>query len=402
MRNLVLALSVLALSLPTILPAGAASWEEILERARGQTVYWNAWAGDPRINDYIDWAAEQVEQRYGVNVRHVKVTDTAQVVSRVLAEKAAGRQQGGTVDLIWINGENFAAMKENQLLFGPWVEQLPNWELVDVAGKPTVLTDFTVPTEGLESPWGMAQLVFVYDAARVSEPPRTIPALLGWARDNPGRFTYPQPPDFLGSTFLKQALIELTDDPQALQAPVENPKQFQRVTAPLWSYLEALHPQLWRSARAFPANGPAQRRLLADGEVDMALSFHPAETSAAIASRELPPSVRTFVLEGGTIGNTHFVAIPFNANAKAGAMVLANFLLSPQAQARKQDPAHWGDFTVLDLDALEPEDRARFQAIPLGVATLSPQQLGTPLAEPHPDWMEHIEAEWQRRYAAGD
>ena len=39
----------------------------------------------------------------------------------------------------------------------------------------------------------------------------------------------------------------------------------------------------------------------------------------------------------GAIGNTHFLAIPFNANAKEGAQVLINFMLSAQAQARKDD-----------------------------------------------------------------
>jgi len=379
----------------------ADDWEDTLAEARGQTVYWNAWAGDERINDYIDWVADTVSDRFGVTVRHVKVADTAEVVARVLAEKAAGRDSEGSVDLVWINGENFAAMKANDLLFGPWTGSLPNYHYVDEAGKPTVLVDFTIPVAGLEAPWGIAQLVFMVDTATVDEFPRTMAALRDWAKANPGRFTYPQPPDFLGSTFLKQALIGLLDDPDILQTPADQ-ADVEAVTAPLWDYLDELHPHLWRGGRAFPQNGPAQRRLLADGEVDMALSFHPPEASSAISQGELPDTIRTFVLEDGTIGNTHFVAIPYNATHKAGARVLANFLLSPEAQARKLDPEHWGDFTVLDLDALPPAERARFEMIDLGIATLSPEELGTPLPEPHPSWMEAVEALWQSRYGAGN
>ena len=44
----------------------------------------------------------------------------------VIAEKAAGQNSGGTVDLIWINGPNFLAMKEQGLLHGPFVAGLPN------------------------------------------------------------------------------------------------------------------------------------------------------------------------------------------------------------------------------------------------------------------------------------
>ena len=84
----------------------------------------------------------------------------------MVAEKAAGRTEGGAVDLIWINGENFAAMKAQDLLFGPFAQDLPNFRYVDTAGKPTTLVDFTVPTDGFEAPWGMAQFVFLYDTAR--------------------------------------------------------------------------------------------------------------------------------------------------------------------------------------------------------------------------------------------
>ena len=377
-----------------------ADWDAVLEEARGQTVYWSAWAGDPRINAYVEWVAEEVEARHGVAVEHVKVADVAEAVSRVLAERQAGRDEGGSVDLVWINGENFAAMKEAGLLFGPWAEDLPRWPLVDVEGKPAVTSDFTVPTDGLEAPWGMAQLVFYHDAERLPDPPRSMEALAGWAEANPGRFAHPAPPDFLGTTFLKQALHELADDPAPLAEPVTD-AAYEALAPALWDWLGGLTPNLWREGRAYPANGAALRQLMADGEVDLAFSFNPNEASAAIANFELPETVRSYVLEGGTIGNAHFVAIPYNADAKAGALVVADFLLSPEAQARKTDPAVWGDATVLDLAALAPEDRALFEDVPLGPATLSPEELGASLPEPHPSWMVRIEEDWMRRYGAG-
>ena len=102
------------------------------------------------------------------------------------------------------------------------------------------------------------------------------------------------------------------------------------------------------------------------------------------------------------MGNTHFVAIPYNATSKEGALLLANFLISPEAQARKQDPKIWGDPTVLNVDKLNDADRAKFAALDLGVATLKPDQLGPMLPEPHPSWMTAIEKEWVRRYGAGN
>ncbi|WP_340116839.1 ABC transporter substrate-binding protein [Pelagibius sp. 7325] len=375
------------------------TWPEIVAAAKGQTVYWNAWGGDERINAYIAWVGDQVRERYDVTLVHVKLADTADAVSRVLAERAAGKKEGGSVDLIWINGENFAAMKQQHLLYGPFTQVLPNFHLVDFADKPSTLVDFTVPTDGLEAPWGMAKLNFLYDTARVTETPGSIPALLDWAKAHPGRFTYPAPPNFIGSTFLKQVLTELATDPAVLQKPAPDDAQFEAVTARLWSYLDALHPQLWRGGDAFPASNPAQRQMLDDGVVDMSLSFNPAEASSAIANNLLPDTVRTFVFDKGTIGNTHFVAIPFNANAAEGAMVVADFLMSPKAQAVKQNPEAWGDPTVLSMAKLDPGQRHLFESLPQGIATLPPDKLGPTLLEPHPTWMTRIEAEWQRRYA---
>ena len=380
--------------------ARADTWEETVTRARGQTVFWNAWAGDERINDYIAWAGKQVINRYGVKVQHVKLSDTAEAVSRVVAEKAAGRTQGGSVDLIWINGENFASMKENELLFGPWTAKAPNYQFVDTIGKITTTIDFTVPVDGLEAPWGMAQFVFMYDSKSLPTPPSTIKGLLNWAKQNEGRFTYPQPPNFIGTTFLKQALIELVDDPAILQEEVD-PKNFASVTTPLWAYLDALHPLQWRSGKVFPQNGPAQHRLLDDGEVDIALSFQPSEASSLIARGALPDTVRTFVLDGGTVGNTSFLAIPFNAKARDGAMVLANFLMSPEAQARKQNPEFWGSGTVLAMNKLPVTEQNRFGNLKLGIATLRPERLGKTLLEPHTSWVSALEDEWAKRYAAG-
>src|SRR5690349_13833441 len=90
-----------------------------------------------------------------------------QAADYAAAEKAAGRDSGGSVDLVWINGENFRAMRQQGLLYGPFAADLPNFRYVDTEGKPTTLVDFTIPTEGYESPWGMAQFVLFYDGARV-------------------------------------------------------------------------------------------------------------------------------------------------------------------------------------------------------------------------------------------
>ncbi|MEL6967260.1 MAG: ABC transporter substrate-binding protein [Pseudomonadota bacterium] len=405
-----------AISAPTILaPAAFAdetslnvtNWDSVKASAKGQTVYFNAWGGAPNINDYIAWAGGELKARYGITLNHVKLDDTAKAVATVVAEKTAGQDTGGTVDLIWINGENFASMKQQGLLFAPgWADKLPNWRFVDVENKPTITVDFTIPTDGLESPWGGARLVFFHDTARNTDKalgrlPNSTADLVSWAKENPGRFSYPAPPNFIGSSFLKQVLLETVTDRDALSKPVDE-ATFATVTAPLFDRLDALHPSLWRKGRAYPKNYPAMVQLMADGELDIIFAFNPGEASNAIAQNKLPNTVRSFTFADGTLGNTHFVAIPYNASAKAAALVTANFLLSPEAQARKQDPSVWGDPTVLNMEKLSASDQKQFAALDLGIATLKPEDHGPMLPEPHPSWMTAIEKEWTRRYGAGN
>jgi putative thiamine transport system substrate-binding protein len=397
------ALAGTGLMLTTLSPAAAQesrSWEEIGGAARGQTVYFNAWAGDPQTNAFIARIGDLASKRYGVTVEQVKLKDTAEAVTRVVAEKAAGRDSSGTVDLIWINGPNFLTMKNQGLLFGPFAESLPNWRYVDTDGKPSNLVDFTVPVDGYAVPWRMAQVVFLHDVARTprSTLPKSVPALLEWAKANPGRLTHPTVRDFLGATFLKQALYELTPDPKVLQL-LATDENVAAVTAPLWAWYEALRPHLWREGREFPATGTAQIQLLSDGDISLAISFNPADAAVSIKNGMLPESARVYVLDKGTIGNTSFVAIPYNAANREGAMVIANLLLEPEVQAQAQDPKWIGSFTVLDLEKLSPEQHKLFERPADAIGLPTNAELGTSLPEPHPSWMTRIIDEWERRYS---
>ncbi|HBI3664138.1 TPA: ABC transporter substrate-binding protein, partial [Escherichia coli] len=67
------------------------------------------------------------------------------------------------------------------------------------------------------------------------------------------------------------------------------------------------------------------------------------------------------------------------------------FLLSPDAQLRKADPAVWGDPSVLDPQKLPDGQRETLQS-------RMPQDLPPVLAEPHAGWVNALEQEWLHRY----
>ena len=385
-----------ALGLLLATPA-LADWAQTLAEAKGQTVYFNAWGGDARTNAFIAWVGAQTEAQYGVKVEQVKLTDTAEAVTRVISEKAAGQDTGGSVDLIWINGPNFLAMKDQGLLHGPFVADLPKAKYLDLGAASAASVDFTVPVEGMESPWRLAKFVFSYDSAKVTDLPDTMAGFVDWAAAHQGRMTHPDPSNFMGATFLKQALIELAPDPSVLQQPVTE-EAFAAATAPLWAWYDALRPNLWQGGATFPASGEVQQQMLSDGEVDIAMSFDPASTAAAIKEGNLPETARVFVPKAGSIGNISFVAIPYNAAHAAGAEVVANFLLEPATQAHMQDISVLGSFAVLDPARLDEAGKAGFAALPNAPALPALADLGPVLLEPHASWMTRLVEEWAKRY----
>lgn len=383
-------------------PAGAADgWDDIVKRSRGQTVDWFMWGGFPATNAYVNgYVAPQVKELYGITLRQVPVKDIADVVGKLLVEKQAGRAAGGEVDLMWINGENFRTCKRFGLLYGPFADRLPHQRLVDWS-KPSVRNDFGEPVEGLESPWGSAQVVMIYDSKRIPDPPRSMAALLDWARRHPGRFAYPAPPDFTGSVFVRHVFYHAAGDVAAWQGPLDE-RRFEAAAAATYRTLKDLAPFLWREGKTYPETPIRLAQLLADGEVDFALSYHPAEASKMILDGLYPPTVRTFVFDEGTIANTHFVAVPFNAADKEGAMVVADFLLSPEAQLKKADPAVWGDFPAIDLARLDPAWQSKFAALPRGAATLPNDVLQRhQLPEPPSEILMRLEKGWDEHVLKG-
>jgi putative spermidine/putrescine transport system substrate-binding protein len=384
-------------------PAGAKAppgyegkaWADLLAAARGQTVNFYMWGGSDVINKWVTgYVADTVRSRYGVNLRMVPVADSPDFVNKVLGEKQAGKDKGGSVDLVWVNGENFRTMRQGDLLYGPWAQFLPNSVYVN-GDDPSVANDFGYPVAGYESPYGKAQFVMIYDSAKVPQPPRTIDALLAWIKANPGKFTYAAPPDFTGSAFVRHVCYATTGGYQQFMAPFDQ-TLFDAKTSPCWRALNEIKPFQWRRGSTYPESRAQMQELFGNGEVYFDMAYNPAEASSLIEQGRYPKTTRTYVFDTGTIANTHYLGIPYNSSHTAGAMVVANFLLSPEAQLSKADPAGWGDRPALDPTRLPPAWQKRFADLPRGVATLPDNDLASArLPELQAAWITAFEKGWE-------
>lgn len=336
-------------------------WESVVAAAQGQTVNWYMWGGSESINTFVDtFYGETLSERYDITLNRVPVADAVDFVNQVLSEKEANIDPG-SIDLMWINGENFASLKQADMLYDGWNRKLPNSVYVNF-DNPVLYLDFGVPIEDLESPWSSAQFQFIYDSARMSEEdlPRSYTELQSWACENPGRFTYiaPGPGAFQGTRFVKGALFEISGD--AEQWGEFDQALWEEQSPDLWGYLNEIKPCLWREGETYPQDENELHSLFANQEVDFSITQAIAGPGPLINQGLIPETSRTFVFDNYMIGDFNYVAIPRNAPNPAAALVLANLILEPEFQAAQIIPENgFGLGFGIDITKVtDPEDVA--------------------------------------------
>ncbi len=345
-----------------------ADWAAIEEKSRGTEVNIYMWGGSTAINKWVDdYVVHTMKERYNIKVNRVPM-NADEFINKLLTEKEAGKAKG-SIDVIWVNGENFKTARRADLLWGPFTQQITNFNKYVDKESASIKYDFGFPVEGYEAPWGRAQMVLIYNEEYVQNPPKSFDELKEWVKANPGRFTYPALPDFIGSAFIRMALYHTTGGYEQYLSGF-NEDLLNDKAGSLWEYLNEIEPSLWRQGETYPQDVAQLDNLFAQGEVWMTMDYNPSKAANLVAQGLFPAKSRSFVFQTGTISNTHFLAIPFNAPNKAGSMVLINFLESPEAQVSKFKPENWGDMVALDVTKIPEKYRKEIEQINQGEATL--------------------------------
>ncbi|OEH92223.1 ABC transporter substrate-binding protein [Bacillus solimangrovi] len=369
------------------------SWEEIERAAEETEVRLYMWGGDSGINEYIDdYVTVELKNKHNMTLTRVPL-DTNEFLQKLLTEKKAEKDKG-TIDVIWINGENFKSAKENDLLYGPFASKLPSVQNYIGAEAGFTQSDMGTTIDELEAPWGNVQFVMNYDASKVDNPPKSFEELKSWVAEHPGKFTYPEPTDFTGNAFIRHLLYETTENHQKLQKPFEDVNLTSESKA-MWDTLNELEPDLWRNGETYPVSLSQLDQMYSSGEVWMTMGFNEARAESLIAEGVFPESTKSYVFNEGSIGNTHYLSIPYNSPNPAGAAVAINFLLSPEAQLKKLDSSMWGDGTVLDYTKLEEQQKNQIELLSGGQSVVPRDVLKEKyLPELDTSYLEWIKDEW--------
>ncbi len=375
------------------------SWTTTVKQSKGKEVRLYMWGGDQGINRYIDdWVKPKLEEKYSIHLKRVPM-DTPDILKKIDAEKRAGKKNG-TVDIIWLNGENFKNAKKRNLLVGDFTNNLPNYRDYYDTDSLALNSDFGQKVEGLEAPWGKVQFVFNYDAAKIKNPPHTLKELDEWIQSNPGKFTYPEAEDFTGNAFLRHLFYASAGDPKKWIDQPFNEEFADEKGKKVWSRLKNWEKDLWRQGETYPRSLTELDRLYSKGDILMTMGYNEARAEHLMDEKVFPKTTKSFVLDDvGSIGNTHFLTIPFNSPNPAAAMMAINFMLSPQAQLEKLKPTFWGESSPIDYNKLTPKWKEKFAQVKRGMSVPTDQQLTSSFVpEASSKYVEWMQANWRSEF----
>lgn len=346
-------------------------FDKIIEEARGSKVTFYGWGGDEHRNKWlVESYGKGLKEKYDITLELVGM-DIDQILNKLSSEKEAGTEEG-SIDMIWINGENFFTAMENDFLYGPFLEKLSSYEkYLDTEDEETNF-DFGYPIEGYEAPYGKAQIVLINDRARTEETPKNTDEFLEFVKKYEGQVTYPALPDFTGSAFVRNIIYEICGHEQFMDMEADK-EVVREAVMPAMEYLRSLNPYLWNQGNTFPATSQEQDSMFVDGELVFNVSYSSYGTTTKIEEGTYPDTVRTFVFDKGTIGNTSYIGIAKNSPNKAAAMVAIDYMTSAEMQLSQFEELK--TIPVIDNKKLTDEEKAGFEKVDTGKGTLSQEEL---------------------------
>ena len=380
------------------------NWKDIETLAVGGSVNFYV-AVTPAVYNWITtWLSDKLYQDYSITVNYLnsnpsdssKIPKTTPEIIQLIKNSLTidplpeGKDKGD-IDVVWINGENFYDMKSNNLLYGPFANKIPssinfNFE------APTIKYDFEVPTAGLEMPFNVAQIAFIYNSTCGLNDTSSISTVLDIASliktaNYRNKFTYAMPSnmtetgsnikgkDFTGSSFTRQVFYEVIgagSDPSfcqtwfslsvsACQSTLKYsykdftetkwdtgnpPSKYIKVAPFYFSFLRQLEPYLYNEPlfsgkyNNYPSSNTVTDSLFSSGKVFLTLNYN-----ANYASRF--SDAKGYTLSTGTLSNTNFLAIPINAKNKLAALVTLNYISSAAAMFQRKSST-WAPLQAYD------------------------------------------------------
>ncbi|KZL15429.1 hypothetical protein PsAD2_03685 [Pseudovibrio axinellae] len=389
---------------------GNLGWADVTAKARTEgNVNFYYWGGSDLINLWVDQVAVPELAAEGIKLNPVRITATKDTVDVVIAQLAAGRgEEQGSVDLVWVNGENFFSLQQQNALWGAFANRLPNsvnfeWDEAD-ARSLLNLRDFGVATEFQEMPFSGEQYVCSVNRAYVStdQTPATFAELKTYLEANPGKFTYVKPPHYLGNTFVQSVLYAHNPDgtgAEPYQKTFEDlgSAELARLIEPGFDYLKSIEPLLLGGPSGqtrYPESSGELDNMFLNSQVHFNCKFGVFANHTGLITGAYPEQAEEMIFpRGNMIKNKNYLAIPLNSPNPAAALVAINYFSSVDSQASRLKTA--GMPVGLDVWRLNQSDKDLIEASAPPHYGITQQELDDNTApDTNASLVDVIEATW--------
>lgn len=285
---------------------------------------------EPIVVKIIDVAGDlsstqQIIENYQkANPDKVKAVQFMQATSPELAGKIKAQQDAGRLDvnLVLTGNDGLAA----GMVQGLWIKLFPTYD------KELPMNTLKTPIAkwinlgggyGLPDTYSPQGPVFLYNPAKVPNPPKTVDQLKKWIADHPGKFMYARMANSGPGRCFVQALPYLLKD----KNPLDPVKGWDKT----WAYLK----EIGRNVDYYPSGTTATMKEFAAGTrwiiaASLEWDMHPR------AMGTIPMDSKVFMLDKTTmVSDAAYWAIPKGITQREQEVILdlMKFMLRPEQQA---------------------------------------------------------------------
>lgn len=372
-----------ACELPSDLLSGndpsAKSWALVEESAESSEV---TIALDHANEIVVAWMKDDFTRHMkdAFDVKLVIVEEDFETIKEIVSNDLAMETESGRYDMLLVEGNRFIEFLENDLLYGPFLESIPNAKtLVDLDSVEFKFYEGFL-NEGYLSPIGRQQLSMIYNQDVFYEAPQDYDEMLDYLKEYRNSFVYPDPRTTIEGEYFITGVASRDINLEKLIAA----KSKEEVLELIGSNMELLNdfePYMYEKGRYYPKSIGEVDELFTEEELIFSMSMSYDHATEKAQSYEFPEGAASFVFDSGTTGNVEWIGIVANAPNKSGAMVVVNELISPDIQASRYDNDHGGYLPVYEPgftpdEAFEPIKSKRLRSTSLKYDALLSSRIG--------------------------
>ncbi|PID79778.1 MAG: hypothetical protein CSB19_01835 [Clostridiales bacterium] len=309
------------------------AWQLIADSAAETAVSFYTWTEDRGAWQWFEQSvSSKVKNAHGIDFNVVKLPYDQ--VYDLLVEDKANERTVGKIDLLWLNEAEFKELQQKGLLYGPFVKKLYNYQTHYCDDDLNCIYCGDAPTDGFLVPFNVNTLNYFYDKDVVFDRLNSLESLAEFLEANPGKFTYPEPSDPIGGAFVRSVILNFSPIKSFVKEDLDE-AQLAELIEPGMSYLQSISKNLYAGGETYPQTAAEMDNLFAEGKTLVTMSYDYMYGDKMSGQSIFPYGTHPLFLMKHNVNKVNYLAIPFNAANKSGAMATINTIIDKELQMEK-------------------------------------------------------------------